>query len=447
MRKLYAEGVEPETAPPVYRYAVPEVVEPPPSRKPKKKWKAPRLGVDRAAGSSSQQSTDSAVPQSTQASVEADTTLPSSTPAVSDVTRAKNSLSDGTGALFGTEVITAYSEQANRKDSKWRVIPHFRVSVANDSNPFLGAQNNGTQNKKSDVILTLSPGVSIRLGNEDSPLYLTADYTAGIVLFGSNTGANSLDHSAKVGFRWKMPKLTVGVNLGFQAVTGSNIDVGERVRRATYYAGLTSTYAYSEKISFDLNADLTVPDYTDQSFLDSREIRVQGFVNYQFSEKLQFGLGGTLGFLEANQGDSQTYEQGLLRVIYAASDKLAFNASVGMETRQTNAGGDFSPVFSLGLVYKPFDGTTISLDGRRRTYASAALTGQNYEATGLVASVSQRFMKKFNLSLAAGFEQADYKSALIGVAADRTDDYFFIRPGIDWAINKPPHRGNLLRTR
>jgi hypothetical protein len=135
-------------------------------------------------------------------------------------------------------------------------------------------------------------------------------------------------------------------------------------------------------------------------------------------------------------GKDQTYEQALFRVIYAATEKLAFNASAGGELRQTDDGDVFSPVFSLGAVWKPTDSTSVSLEGRRRTYASAALVGQDYEATGLTISVRQRFLQRFYLSLAAGYEHTEYIAVQPGIVANRVDDYYFIRPSFDWDLSE-----------
>src|SRR4029077_11807386 len=118
------------------------------------------------------------------------------------------------------------------------------------------------------------------------------------------------------------------------------------------------------------------------------------FFNYVYSSKLTVGLGGSGGYnTTSNAGSTdQTFEQVNLRLSYNATAKISLSGGVGVEFRQTGGfSSDPSPVFNLTASYAPFDGTSISLNGRRHTENSAVLAGQNYYDTGFTLSVSQRF--------------------------------------------------------
>ena len=81
------------------------------------------------------------------------------------------------------------------------------------------------------------------------------------------------------------------------------------------------------------------------------------------------GVGGTFGldFVEDPSVD-QTFEQANVRINYQATGKLGLSASAGVEFRQfdNHRGDRVTPVFELGAIYRPFDGTTVTLTAGRR---------------------------------------------------------------------------------
>ena len=328
--------------------------------------------------------------------------------------------------LFGTEEISEFTRQINAR-GLWNVRPHFSATTLYDGNVFIQDKNT-----KKDFILTLSPGIAVRLGNGQTGFYLTADYTASVVLFLNNSSQDSLDHRASMSLQWTGGKLRVGLLAGLTADSGTSIDATDRVRRIAIYTGITSHYDYSEKISFDLNADYRPIKY--QSLLDSSETRLQGYVNYNFTPKLTIGLGGVLGFATVERGADQTFEDASVRAVYVATGKLTFTADAGVETRQFSNGGDntVNPVFGLAGTWAVREGTTVSINTRRRIFASAIFQEQDYADTGVFAQVTQRMTDRFDLSLAAGYDHLNYTAAGPGVSASRQDNFFFVRPSIQW---------------
>lgn len=331
--------------------------------------------------------------------------------------------------LLGQGQMALFSQQAT--SSKFQLLLGFGVGAVFDDNIDLTKTN-----KKSELIITVAPTIGLRLGHPESDLMITGAYTPAGVFYLNHTSRDSIDQAGRLDVAAHLPKLTLGLHLGMQSVEGNSIDAGEQVRRNSFYAGITSTYAYSDKTSFDLNADYTTSVY--HGLLDSQEVRVQGFVNYQIGAKLQLGVGGLIGWLEQEGGPSQVYEQGLFRAVYTPTAKLTLNTTFGFETRQIGGGGgtDNSPYFSIGAAWAPRDRLTFTIDARRRTFASAALAGQNYVATGVVATVNAVFTPSLSGSLALGFDHAEYKSTETGVDASRTDNYFYVRPSLDWHVSK-----------
>ena len=288
--------------------------------------------------------------------------------------------------------------------------------------------------RKSDTLLTISSGLTLTLGNPESKLMLRANYNASGVFFLNHSSQNAFDQSLSFDMYYRMQRLTLGLHIRPSLISGSSVDAGDRIGRKIFYSGLTANYALSEKTSISLNADYTYAGYN--GLLSSRETRVQAFVNHQVTPKITIGLGGGYGALDVDGGQTQTSEQALMQISYTPTAKLAFNASAGWEFRNGGNGVPTSttPVFSVGAAWTPREKTTISVDARRRTYGSAALVGQNYEATGISATITQQLRPLVSANLTVGYEFAEYQQALVGVDASRKDKYFYARAGMGFPI-------------
>ena len=291
-------------------------------------------------------------------------------------------------------------------------------------------------NRKADTLLTISSGLTLTLGSTESRVMVRANYNASGVFFLNHSSENSFDQSLTFDLAYRMQRLTLGLHIRPSLISGSSLDAGDRVGRKIFYAGLTANYNLSDKTSINVNTDYTYASYN--GLLSSREARVQAFVNYLVTPKVTLGLGGGYGVLDVDGGQTQTSEQALVQVSYAATAKLSLNANAGWEFRNGGDGVPTSstPVFSVGAAWTPREKTTISVDARRRTYGSAALVGQNYEATGFSATITQQLRPRISANLTVGYEFTEYQQALVGVDASRKDNYFYTRVGLGFPVNR-----------
>ncbi len=139
-----------------------------------------------------------------------------------------------------------------------------------------------------------------------------------------------------------------------------------------------------------------------------------------------------------NRNPDQTFEQVNVRLSYQATDKLNLYASAGVEFRQFdgNRSERTSPTFELGAMYRPFDGTTITLSAGTPILNSGFFPAQDFQATNVVLRIQQRLLQRIYLGLAAGYENSDYFATSTGVNATRNDDYYFVEPSIDVLITR-----------
>jgi hypothetical protein len=343
---------------------------------------------------------------------------------------------------------------AGRAERKWRVIPFGRVRATADDNIFIS-----NTNRESDISFNLSPGIAAGWGDYAAeirqlgefehyfePLDLEQDgqpqsfifgrYALNASFFTDHSDQDSVDHDALIAGRWEASKLILGFRLSFQTLSGTNIDVGNRVDRTVYGGAITSLYELTEKTSLELNVYNNTNNY--DGGIDWSEWVLEDWVNYQVLPKTRISLGTRLGTTDVEGASTQTFEQLVARVSYYATSKLALSLDGGVEWRQFGDDGDddLFTVFNFTSTYAPFDGTQISANAFRRNSASVSLVNENITSTGVAARVRQRFLHRFFLSVEGGYQNSEYQSVVTGDTSARDDDTVYVKPSVSFDVTK-----------
>jgi len=329
--------------------------------------------------------------------------------------------------MFMTEAINDFAERPLYLTGNWSVKPHLDIGSFYDGNIFV-RQNNSP----SDYITRISPGVTMRLGNTDSIFYLVADYTAGLNWYMLHSRESNIDQNATASFQWALPKTVIGLHIGYSADSGTDIDATNLVRQHLYFAGLTTHYSSGEKTSFDLNGDYTRSDFS--GLISSSQVDASAYFNYAYSPKTTFGVGGAAGYVIVPGESDQEYQQLNVRATYERREADIDRGSGG-ELREFGSGAvsTVTPVVSLSGAWNVREGTEIDLGLQRQTYVSALLFDQDYTATSVSLSVRQRISDYVSASLTLSYINSDYTSTNSSVYASRQDNYFDIRPALQWS--------------
>lgn len=332
---------------------------------------------------------------------------------------------EGAGDDMGVEASPALPP------SRWKWTRSLSIGVSADDNI-----NFSSVHKESDQILTLNGNFGLLWGLKKEESYLAIDYTPTVLVFQDHNGANSFDQKAGLSGQWRLAKLTMEAQAGAQTFSGGDVDVGDRAKRILWQISLHGKYDYSTKTSLEVNLSSNASNYS--KYLDSIEWVNSNWIDYQVFPKTRIGAGLTLGYLKAEGSSAQTYQQALLRITTPASGKLTISASGGIEFRQLGSSGgtETTPVFRLGASYHPFDGTEISAEASRRIYSSAAMSAENFTATGGAASVRQRVFRRYFVTVSGGYEDARYESTGGAAGSARHDQYLFVRPSLSFALTK-----------
>jgi hypothetical protein len=310
-------------------------------------------------------------------------------------------------------------------------------------------------NQISDFYTSIEPSIMLGFGDTEgrSENYIRLDYLPAVFVFADQSEKDSVQHLGGLEGQYRINRLTLnlsqlvqimdGVDIQAQNSAGSldqqvNLDVAGRTRFNIYTTHLNAAYYVTGKTFLSAGADYTSTHYS--SLISSEIISGNFFLNYNYSEKIVVGIGGTAGYdrVDAPNPD-QNFEQANVRVSYQATGKIDFAASAGVEFRQFDGGlrdQYVSPVFEIGMNYTPFDGTKISITANRRTLNSAVLAGQDYAVTNLSAGVQQRLLRRVFLGVNAGYENSDYFSTVGDTGPSRSDDYFFVQPSIAVSVTR-----------
>jgi hypothetical protein len=328
---------------------------------------------------------------------------------------------------FLSAAINEFNERPIMLTGNWGVKPHLSIGTFYDGNVFI--QHDNTQ---SDYIARIAPGLTMRLGNDESMFYLVADYTVGFNIYLIHPNESTADQNLTAQLQWTLPKTVIGLNVNVSSDTGQDIDITNRAQQELYFVGLTGHYDFGEKTAWDASVDYNRSDYN--GLISSSQVEGKLFFDYQYSPKTQVGIGGGTGVMMVPGSADQVYEDASVRATYQATGKITLISEAGIDFRQFGNGGGsaYTPVFVLEGAWQARPGTTLDLTARRSIYASAILDSQNYTATSLDFTVRQKMTDYVDISLAAGYVNSDYTSTAAGVDATREDNYFYVRPAVEW---------------
>jgi Putative beta-barrel porin 2 len=338
----------------------------------------------------------------------------------------------------------------------WRISPLFSAGVVYDDNIFVT-----NTDRVADVIWTFPFGLSFELGDFRSGFenYVTAQWIGIPTFYTNNPSENHFNQAGSLLAQYRWTKLAAQFRSGFGVSREANREVNTITTTQTLANSLRFQYDYSEKTSFDLqfrqeysassnpstpSGGTSATPTPESGKTTNNEYQTRAGMNYQMFPKTTIGLEAAGGISDQSDSPLQYYQQARVRLIYVATGKLNLKFSGGVEVREFEGTNriTISPVFSLGLDYRPFDGTTISVVGYRNISPATSITGQDITATGFNISATQRFLQKFIAGISFGYEN-DVYSANPGettvpgestTQTNRVDNYLYVRSRLTYSF-------------
>jgi hypothetical protein len=351
------------------------------------------------------------------------------------------------GGLDAKSMMPGSQTVSSTEPRRFHYILRLTVRGVYDDNIFLTHTD-----PVSDYYFAIEPSITVGFGDIEGRggNYLRLDYMPSFILFVDHSDQDAVEQLIRLEGQYRFSRLTLSLRQDVDILDGANlnsvldttgllanVDVSARTRLNLYNTQLRANYELTGKLFLTAEFNASIFDYPD--FISSGTVSGGLYINYNWTPKVLVGLGGTAGYdFVDDPNPDQSFEQANVRINYQATGKLNFIASAGVEVRQFDGHRDnyVTPVFEVGAIYQPFDGTSVTLTAGRRIFNSGFFTDQNFATTYVIGRIQQRLLQRIYLGLAAGYENADYFATATGVSATRDDNYYFVEPSVDVLITR-----------
>ncbi|MEO7931676.1 MAG: hypothetical protein ABIT76_00810 [Chthoniobacterales bacterium] len=293
---------------------------------------------------------------------------------------------------------------------------------------------------------------------------------------GSN-GDVTTSQTANVTLLRMNERVTIRSTTNASSGTGFDIQRGQATDRVAVGENFSIEYQLTEYMRTGVSGSFGSDTYSTpggaNSAGDTTNYRYAGaiFLDNFWTDKTAYRLELSAGSdMQDNGGNStndRTYAQGVIRVNYGPTSKLAFTGSIGLGVRDqtqtsSNSENGLRTVYSLSTTYTPSEKTSIRLyvgiEGaaslpeftlavnwhpREFTFLELSIYQQtglsNFTSTderlskGFLLSFRQRFFARLDASLSGGYEQN--ASIINGSTANEEDPYSFAAIGLGWQMN------------
>lgn len=345
--------------------------------------------------------------------------------------------------------------------------PRLRSTTIYDDNILFA-----TKGQQSDVISQIAPGMQILGGDRQtletylnwaekrnyglnltqlSPAslviqpaeswpdkFLLLDYSPQWQEFASHSANDSLDQFVTANGVWPMAKLIVGFQENYSDQKTIVSETATRSAVQQNHSELDACYVLNDKFSVATAFTRDEVDYPESTNL-------VGYTEWAGSVSLNRQVGATLnvssvtagGLDEVVAGQNQQFLQEGLRARYSYSERFGMDGSLGGEYRQYDSGhsATFTPYFSFGAVYQPWERMYLRIGVARKQFASLS-RGYAYTSTGGYLTLHKDITDRLSLLTELNYFQYDYTSTDNTSNSSQPTDYYSCKLTADYKLWK-----------
>ena len=290
-------------------------------------------------------------------------------------------------------------------------------------------------NKVDTTIQRISPGFLLNLGP-----HWAFDYTLSIGLYSNTNFGTEYNNSITLTGQTIYGDWLFGFLQSVVLSSSPLIEFGGQMNQQYYDTSVTAHHENSPRISEDLSLNQNIQVFSGNGFENMHSWSTINWLNYAPQSYFNVGVGPGLGYNNAVFGPDSVFQQLQGRLNWRLTDILSIQVSAGFietEFLGSQGGGNiFSPIYSGSLDFQPFSQTQISIFASRYSSPSV-LVGEYTEGSSVGASISQRLLGQFFLSLQGGYSSQKYvatTTAIVLIAPNtiaeetvnlgRTDNYY-----------------------
>ncbi|MEY5026015.1 MAG: hypothetical protein RLZZ244_1543 [Verrucomicrobiota bacterium] len=285
----------------------------------------------------------------------------------------------------------------------------------------------------ADTVSTLTPGLLGGFGDivtrEDT--YLGFGYAPSLLFHARHRELNTTNQFLRFEGQRTLPSLTWGGAWQWANLTENSRDLGRRIQLEVHLLEAKARYLVGERSKLEAEASFSNADY--RAIFQSNELSTKLWALYALSPKLDAGLGLGAGSLEPSNGLQTTFEQIHVRARLASTEKLQFDAGLGLDFRHTSHASftRLTPLLQLEARWNPREGTILGLSSRNKIQSSGLRTNLHYEYTRVSLDCQQRVLSNLRIDSSLGWEHFTYFSSAPSARPDpensRRDDSAFVR--------------------
>lgn len=262
----------------------------------------------------------------------------------------------------------------------------------------------GGLNDTEESEWALNTRLQAELDNVAAGRGIAFTHAASIRLDDINLG--DADQQLSLDARYRFNRLGFRARVDFAKLGGQSRDAGTNLERELTTVELATAYQLSQKTS--LLWEVSLPKERVADGISTEGFTSSHYVMYQYSTKTMVGIGYTWGQTDVDFSETQHIQRPGLRFAYKPSTHFEANCDVGYEFRKI---GDFSeetPTFSVGLLWRPRERTTMSLSANRQANSSSSTVASNFNSTLVSLNFSQAIGDRFTASIGLAYERSAY---------------------------------------
>ena len=331
-----------------------------------------------------------------------------------------------------------YAAQGRQADVISQVAPGVQI-LGGDRQTLETYLNRAEDRNQLVNLAQLSPSELVISPPENWPdKFLLLDYSPQWQEFARYSGNDSFDQFLTANGVWPMAKLIVGFQENYSDQKTTIVEAATRSTIQRNESELDACYVLNDKFTVATAFTRSAVDYPDTTnLLGYAEWKGSVSINRQVGPILNVSLVTAGGVDEVSSGQNQQFLQEGVRGRYNYSELFAVDCSLGVEYRQFDSGRSdtFTPYFSLGAVYQPWERTYLRLGLARQQYASLG-RGYAYIATGGFLVLHKDITDRFSLRTELDYFKYDYTRTDNAADTSQPSDFYLLKLTADYKLWK-----------
>lgn len=289
----------------------------------------------------------------------------------------------------------------------------------------------------ADVITTLSPTISIGLGNfiDREEEFFALRYQPQLEIFAVNSDQDTVNEFLNAEGQVVFNRLTTNFAFVYSKDSNPQEDTIGRQETQVLNFSLNNSYSLGAKTALQFGGSYQF--YEASRGLDYNTVTINSAIAYEYSPKLNLNFGPFAGITYVEDGGEQPFQGLNLGIGYSTLKKLDFSANLGVEARQFSGAdpsgeSDFvTPIFGFGLSYAATQDASIGLDLSRSVQNSGFVRGQTQISNQASLNYRHLLFRRIVFTMRVRYDILQYQGQ---EQNDRNDQFFEFAPSLGYVF-------------